>query len=62
MASSVAALSTFVASMSDLSVFPPNVNVHLPIDKLDGKNYSTWAFNVKLWLRVRGILIMLPST
>jgi len=56
MASSVATSSTFVASMSDSSVFHPNVNVQLPIDKLDGKNYSAWASEVKLWLESQGYL------
>jgi len=42
--------------MFDSSFFPPNVNVHLPIDKLDGKNYSTWASNVKFWLESQGYL------
>jgi len=37
--------------MSDSLVFPPNVNVQLPIDKLDGKNYTTWASDMKLWLK-----------
>ena len=28
----------------------------MPIDKLDGKNYSTWASDVKLWLESQGYL------
>jgi len=45
-----------VVSMSDSSIFPPNINVHLPIDKLDGKNYSTCAPDVKVWLESQGYL------
>ena len=36
--------------MFDLFVFRNHVNVHLPIHKLDGKNYATWTSDVKLWL------------
>jgi len=39
-----------ISNMSDSSSFTNNVNVHLPIDKLDGKNYATWVVDVKLWL------------
>jgi len=56
MASSAAALSISVASMSDSSIFPPNANMHLPINKLNGKNYSTSAFDIKLWLESQGYL------
>jgi len=56
MASSAATSSTSIASMSDSSIFPPNVNVHLPTDKLDGMNYSTWVCDVKLWLKSQGYL------
>ena len=34
---------TYTSNMSDSLAFPTNVNVHLPIDKLDGKNYTTWV-------------------
>jgi len=56
MASFAATSSTSIASMFDLSTFPPNVNVHLPIDKLDDKNNSTWVSDVKLWLESQGYL------
>jgi len=56
MASFAAASSTSIASMFDSSIFPPNINVYLPIDKLDGTNYSTWAFDIKLWLESQGYL------
>jgi len=44
------------SNMSNPSVFTTHVNVHLPIDKLDGKNYATWNSNVKLWLESQGYL------
>ena len=30
------------------------VNVHLSIDKLNGKNYDTWASDIRLWLKSQG--------
>jgi len=46
----------FASNVSNPSLFTTHVNVHLPIDKLDGKNYATWASNVKLWLESQGYL------
>jgi len=36
--------------VSNLSIYTNYVNVHLFIDKLDGKNYDTSALDIKLWL------------
>jgi len=44
------------SNISDLPAFTTNVDVHLPIDKLDDKNYTTWVFHVKLWLESQGYL------
>jgi len=30
--------------------------MHFPIDKLDDKNYATWAFDIKRWLESQGYL------
>jgi len=47
--------------ISDSSIYTNYVNFHLSINKLDGTNYDTLTSDIKLWLRVRGILIISPS-
>ena len=38
------------------------VNVHLSIDKLDGKNYDTWASDIRLWLKSQGYVDHLTTS
>ena len=38
------------------------VNVHLSIDKLDGKNYDTWASDIRLWLKSQGYVNHLTTS
>jgi len=38
------------------------VNVHLSINKLDGKNYHTWASDIRLWLKSQGYVDHLTTS
>jgi len=38
------------------------VNVYLSIDKLDGKNYITWASEIRLWLKSQGYIDHLTTS
>ena len=38
------------------------VNVHLSIDKLYGKNYDTWASDIRLWLKSQGYVNHLTTS
>jgi len=46
----IGSMASSAATMPNPSIYTNYVNVHLSIDKLDGTNYDTWAFDIKLWL------------
>jgi len=51
---------TSTSSRFDSSIFTYYVNVPLSIDKLDDTSYETWAFDIKLGLRDKILLIISP--
>lgn len=43
-----------VINVSDRSIYTNYVNMHLSIDELDDINYTTYASDIKLWLKSQG--------